>query len=148
MMNAPKRSRWRRGSASIEMALSATFMITAMFGIIDFGRMFATANMVSGAARAGTLYGGMDVTKYADFAGMANAARTDAQNTSGLTVTASQFCNCALGGASQTCSNNCPSGIKRTYIKVVASKTFSTAFQYPLVPGSTNLVSTSVMRVQ
>ncbi len=147
-MIAPKRGRRRRGNASIELALSATFMITAMFGVVDYGRMFATANMVSSAARAGTLYGGIDVTKNSDYSGMVNAALTAAQNTSGMTVIATQFCTCAFGGAQQACNVSCGTGTKRTYIKVTANKVFSTAFQYPLIPKTTNLVSTSVLRVQ
>lgn len=147
-MTVGKRGRWRRGNASIELALSATFMITAMFGIIDFGRMFGVASAVSSAARAGTMYGGQDVARSGDFAGMQTAARTDGQNAQGLTATASQFCTCSLGGAQQTCSVTCSSGVKRTYVKVVTNQMFSTAFQYPLVPKSTNLSSTSIVRVQ
>jgi Flp pilus assembly protein TadG len=142
------KKRKRRGNASIELALSATFMVTAMFGIIDFSRLFATANMVSGAARAGTIYGALDVTKNSDYAGMQSAALTDGQNASGLSATATQFCTCSLGGAQQSCSTTCATGTKRTYIKVVANKNFSTAFQYPLIPKSTDLYATSIMRVQ
>lgn len=147
-MNTPRRRRGRLGNASIELALSATFMVTAMFGIIDYGRMFAMANMVSSAARAGTMYGSLDVTKNSDIAGMQSAALTDGQNATGMTATATQFCVCSLGGAQQTCSTTCATGTKRTYIKVVVTKTFSTAFQYPLVPKSTQLISQSIVRVQ
>jgi Flp pilus assembly protein TadG len=147
-MNIPKRSRWRRGNASIELALSATFMMTAMFGIIDYGRIFAMANMVSSAARAGTLYGGIDVTKNNDFSGMQSAALTDGQNTAGMTATATTFCVCTLGGPKQSCATTCPSGAQRAYIQVTVNQNFKTAFQYPLVPQSTQLTSTSIMRVQ
>jgi Flp pilus assembly protein TadG len=147
-MNIPKRRRGRLGNASIELALSATFMVTAMFGIIDYGRLFATANMVSSAARAGTLYGSVDVTRNGDYAGMQGAALTDGQNTAGMSAAASQFCTCSLGGAAQLCTTSCPSGTKRTYIKVVVTKTFNTAFQYPLLPKSTQLTSASVVRVK
>lgn len=147
-MTAVNRRLGRRGNATIELAISATFMVTAMFGIIDFGRMFGAASMVSSAARAGTMYGSQDVARSGDIDGMQTAAKNDAQNVSGLTATASQFCTCSLGGAVVNCATSCPSGVKRTYVKVVANQQFQTAFQYPLVPKSTNLTSTSIMRVQ
>ncbi|MDZ4796779.1 MAG: TadE family protein [Bryobacteraceae bacterium] len=147
-MTVEKRGRRRRGNASIELALTATFMITAMFGIIDFGRMFGVASAVSSAARAGTMYGSQDVARSSDFNGMQTAAKNDGQNVQGMTATATQFCTCSLGGAQQSCSVTCSSGVKRTYVKVVVGQTFSTAFQYPLVPQSTNLSSTSIVRIQ
>src|SRR5580704_4510383 len=105
-----RRSTAQSGNMLLEFALSSTVMFLLMFGVIDFSRIFSSACAVQGAARAGTQYGMLSPAHYNDLTGMQNAALTDAGNPSGMTATASQFCACSIGGASQSCPPTCSSG--------------------------------------
>jgi len=86
-MNRIKRSRWvRRGSAVVEAAVIAPLMCTAMFGMVEVGRVYHIKQTLTLAsregARAGSLPGGtMDDVNAAVAAAVAGASLT------GYTVT-------------------------------------------------------------
>jgi Flp pilus assembly protein TadG len=132
----------------IEFALSSSLLFLLMFGVIDFSRIFSIASLVRGAARAGTQYGMLSPAHYNDFAGMQAAALTDAGKPKGMTAAASQFCACSIGGTQVSCPASCSSGSPETYIEMTVSMPFTTMFSYPGVPGTTNLSSSSIVRVQ
>ena len=136
------------GNAMMEFALVGSLMFLLMFGVTDFARMFSSANVVASAARAATQYGMMSPAHYGDYTGMQNAGLADAQNPTGLTVTATQFCACSIGGSHTTCPATCTTGSNQTYIQVTASMPWSTAFNFPGVPHTNTLTSVSVVRVQ
>lgn len=132
----------------VEFALSSSLLFLIMFGVIDFSRIFTSACMVQGAARAGTQYGMLSPAHYNDFTGMQNAALANAGSPPGMTATASQFCACSIGGAQQSCPPTCSSGSPETYIQMVVSMTYTTTFTYPGIPHVNNLSGNSVVRVQ
>jgi len=136
------------GNLLIEFALSSSLLFLIMFGIIDYSRIFASACLVRGAARAGTQYGMLSPAHYNDFSGMQNAALIDAGSPAEMTATASQFCACSIGGVAVSCPATCSSGSPETYIQIVVSMPYTTMFSYPGVPSVTNLSATSVVRVQ
>jgi Flp pilus assembly protein TadG len=45
-----------RGASLLEFAIAATIFFTALFGVIEFGRLFWTHNALRDAARRGTRY--------------------------------------------------------------------------------------------
>jgi Flp pilus assembly protein TadG len=56
--NAGKRNRRsERGAALLEFAIAATVFMTALFAVIEFGRLFWTHNALRDAARRGARYG-------------------------------------------------------------------------------------------
>jgi len=132
----------------IEFALSSSLLFLVMFGVIDYSRIFASACLVQGAARAGTQYGMLSPAHYNDFTGMQNAALSDAGGPAGMTATASQFCTCAIGGTRQSCPATCPSGSPEIYIQMDVSMPYATIASYPGVPAVTNLAASSIVRVQ
>ena len=132
----------------IEFALSSSLLFLLMFGVIDFSRIFSSACVVQGAARAGTQYGMLSPAHYNDFAGMQNAALADAGSPAGMIATASQFCACSIGGSQQACPATCGSGSPETYIQMVVTMPYTTTFSYPGIPQVTNLSATSAVRVQ
>jgi len=142
-LNTPK-----SGNMLIEFALSSSLLFLVMFGVIDYSRIFASACLVQGAARAGTQYGMLSPAHYNDFIGMQNAALSDAGRPAGMTATASQFCTCAIGGARQSCPATCPSGSPEIYIQMDVSMLYTTIASYPGVPAVTNLAASSIVRVQ
>lgn len=138
----------RRGNTLIEFALSSSVLFLLMFGVIDFSRIFSSACAVQGAARAGTQYGILSPAHYNDFTGMQNAALANAGSPSGMSATASQFCACSIGGTRQGCPADCASGSPQTYIEMVVTMPYTTMFNYPGIPHTTNLSASSIVRVQ
>ena len=148
MKAVPRRPSAASGNMLLEFALSSSVLFLLMFGVIDYSRMFSSACAVQGAARAGTQYGMLSPAHYNDFAGMQNAALTDAGSPSGMTATATQYCACSIGGAKQSCPATCSSGNPETYIEMDIAMPYYTLFSYPGVPAVTNLKAASIVRVQ
>ena len=148
MLKIDPARRGRRGNALIEFAIAAPILFLLVFGVADFARMFTTANAVTSAARAATQYGMMSPAHYGDATGIAAAATADASGIAGLAVNSSQFCACSIGGTHVSCPATCSTGTAETYIQVTVSAPFSTTFSYPGVPSTTQVSTTSVVRVQ
>ena len=49
----PTRRRSQEGAAAVEFALIASFLFMALFGIIEFGRIFSELEVLNSAAREG-----------------------------------------------------------------------------------------------
>ncbi len=138
-------ARREAGNALIELAILTPALLTIMLGIVEVGRYAHFSIMVHNAARAGVQYGAQSRTTMTDLTGMQTAALADAQNISGLSATASQYCSCSDGS---TCSSDsCATGHRIEYVKVVATGTFSSLFHYPGLPGALTITGTDVMRV-
>ena len=137
------------GSTMLELALTMPLLLLVLFGTMDLGRMFYTAITLSGAAVAGTQYGVASAANNADFTGMQQAALNDAGNISGVTATATTYCEC-LDGTAVSCSTGSCNGTTKppAYVKVSTIATFATLFSYPYVPSSVALTGVSVQRIQ
>jgi Flp pilus assembly protein TadG len=132
----------------LELALCIPLLLLILFGTMDLGRMFYTGITLSGAALAGTQYGVFSVAHNTDFTGMQQAALNDSANISGVTATATSYCEC-LDGTAVSCSTGlCGGKPPPTYVKVITTATFSTLFSYPYVPSSAALSGLSVQRAQ
>jgi Flp pilus assembly protein TadG len=55
-MQRHERKRGERGAALMEFAIAATVFFTALFGVIEFGRLLWTHNALRDAARRGARY--------------------------------------------------------------------------------------------
>ena len=149
-------ARWNSegGQAIIEMTLLLPFFLLLLMGVIDFSRVFYTALAVTQAARAGAQYGAQSNGTSQDTAGMAQAARTAAQDdidTSSLTVTATDYCMCTADGVTLTPMASCTAACANTrqiYVQVTVAKTFQTLWNYPGIPHSITLNRTAIMRAQ
>lgn len=56
------RSRRRRGQSTVELALTLPLLLLLVLGIVDFGRVFVAANVLSHAARDATRYASLNAT--------------------------------------------------------------------------------------
>jgi Flp pilus assembly protein TadG len=137
----------RAGQAMVELALVVPVLVVLLMGATDLARVFYFSIAVNNAARAGVQYGAQDLSKSADFSGMAQAALNDGSGISGLNATASNFCECP-GSAPQSCSPlpSCP-GVA-TYVEVQTSAQFNTLLKYPGLPSAVALSGNATMRVQ
>lgn len=144
--------RRRRGSAFIEFALVSLIMIPLFFGVIDYSRVFYYASIAQGAARAGTQYAVYQAPNHANTSGITTAATADTTNVPSVqsfTVTPTYWCQCSGGGGSVSCTGSCTSPeTMQVYSQVNTSLTFSTFFQYPLLPTSITVKGQSIMRVE
>ena len=147
-LTRPKNRHDQRGSAMTELALSVLLLMIAVTGVIEFARLFYTAAEVANAARAGVEWGLVNPGSPNDLTAMQNAATTDAVNVSGMTATASEFCQCD-GGTSVSCtSGTCPTGqALRTYVKVVTSAAYTPLGSYWWMPSTTTINSQATIRV-
>jgi Flp pilus assembly protein TadG len=133
-----------RGQSVAEFAMVAPVLLLLLVGVADFGRVFYTAIELNNAARAGTQYGIQSPASGADTAGMIQAAENDGSGISGLTATASEYCECP-DGTTQACSST-PCADMRVYVEVDTSATFNTLLNYPGIPASVSMSGKSVVR--
>src|SRR5213594_1427984 len=129
----------------VEMSLVLPLLLLILMGVADFGRVFYTAIEVTNAANAGALAGSRNVPSASKTDLMSQAAKNDASDLSGLTVTSQKYCKCS-NGSSVACSGTCATGSVRMYVSVTAQKTFSTLATYPKVPSQTPISRTTVIR--
>jgi len=131
----------RRGIASVEFAIGASFFIVALLGLYDFGRASWHRMQVASAAQAGAVYAASNgfnttgivaaVTGSTTYAALAASPAPALQcgcpnGTSGITVAAcGSICPAADGQAGATAGY---------YITVHARGTYSFMFPYPYVP--------------
>src|SRR5208337_5493254 len=113
----------------------------------DFARVFYMSIELNNAARAGVQYGAQNPVTAANLAGMKQAAINDAADVTGMTATASLYCECP-GGSAFSCSASNSCSDKRVYVEVDTSGTYQTLFSYPWIPSKINLSGKAVMREQ
>lgn len=139
----------QRGNVLMEFALLSTVMLLMTLGVVDFGRIFSTANKVADAASAGTAYGALSPAHYTDMDGIQAAATADLGGIEGATVTATQTCRCSIGGTVVTCPATCVSPqYPMTYIQVDVSVPFHSLSKLTRIPGLTSVKARSVVRVE
>jgi Flp pilus assembly protein TadG len=136
----------QRGQSIVELALVTPLLLLLLVGTIEVGRFAYYSIVVSNAARAGAQYGAQSLATAADTAGISTAAKNDAQNITGLTVTSSQLCGCSGAGLSGNCpATGCAHAL--VYVKVTAAGSFTSLFSYPGIPKTFDVTSTEKMRV-
>ena len=146
-MEIGRRQRVSRGQSFVEFALLAPVLILFLLAVADFGRVFFVSIALNNAARAGTQYGIQSPANAADFAGMQQAAQTDASNISGVGATASEYCECP-DGSTQACNSSPACSDMRVYVEVDTTGSFQTLLTYPGIPSSFSLTGKSVMRAE
>lgn len=135
------------GQASVELALSLPLLTALLFIVVEAGRICLVAIALASAAHAGVQYGAQNLTTVSDNAGMQNAAAADAASLTGMTATASHYCQCSDGSASTCLATDCSANHRLMYVKVITTATYSPWFNWPGIPATTTLTSQAIMRV-
>src|SRR5258707_8994965 len=137
-MNAKRTERTSKreqGQSLVEVALVLPLLLLLLIGIIEIGRFAFYGILVANAARAGAQYGAQNLATAWDNTGIQNAATNDGA-VPGITmnVTKTRTCRCGNGGlggcAGLTCNN------LQVYLKVTASESVPSLFQYPGLPAN------------
>lgn len=136
-----------RGQSSVELALSVPMLIVLLLAAVELGRIFYVQISVSNAARAGVQYGAQSITIANDNNGMQQAALADAPNITGLTATASHYCQCANGAASTCLASDCSGSHRLLFVQVTTSAPYTPMMSYPGLPGAMTLNGKAIMRV-
>ncbi|HYB91566.1 MAG TPA: TadE/TadG family type IV pilus assembly protein [Candidatus Binataceae bacterium] len=135
------------GQSAAELALVIPLLLTSLLVAVEMGRLFYIQIAVANAARAGVQYGAQNLSTAGNNTAMQSAATNNAPNVSGLTATATHFCQCANGAASTCLSTDCSGSRRLLYVQVNTSAPYSPMMKYPGVPTAMTLTAQAIMRV-
>ena len=125
------------GQSIIELAVMTPLLLALMAGAVDIGVFTYESIEVGNAARAGVQYGSQSASTAGDTTGITNAAKNDAKQITGLTVTPSSYCACdsaklTVVTCPTTGASPCASSDHLDYfVKVIASDTFTPVMKFP-----------------
>ena len=136
------------GSAIVELAVAFPILALVALGVSEFGKVYYAAITVAGAARTGAQYGAQSTVTSVDTARINQAARNDAVDVAGISVTSNRFCRCP-DGSTPSCTGRCSSfGGPEVFVRVSANKTVTFVMKYPGLPSTLSLSTTATFRVQ
>ncbi len=124
--------RGQRGQAAVELALLLPVLLLIVVGIVDLGRAYRAAVMLTNAAHQGAVYGSSSATAASDADEIRDIVLADAATIGGSVAVTSDV-------------DTDPYGSLR--VSVTASYTFTPLFPYPGLPQSVAIVRTATMRV-
>ena len=143
----------------MEFAFLLPVLLLLAVGVVELGRAAAFTIAVNNAATAGVEWGSQNEARAQDFAGMVNAATTDANFSFGkITATATNGCTCDPGSGkscsypvptSPPCSVGCPADQTIVEcVQVTTTGTWSSVLYFPGIPTSYQANGQAVMRVR
>lgn len=146
----------RRGSVTVELALSVPMLMLMMAGAADFARLFYHAVTLDNASNTGAFYGAQNVVLSADYAGMVLVAKEDAQDLTAVSATPDRFCDCPNKTEVDCFTGKCTGfyggtglyGTPRSYTKVAVEQTFEPLLPWPGIPNPVVVRDTAFMRVR
>ena len=139
--------RSERGAALLELVIVIPLLILFVIGAAEFGRVYYAAITVANAARAGAQFGTRD-GQSGNFAGMTQAAQSEAADLGGISSFPSRFCRCPDGSV-PSCTGTCPGfGAPEVFVKDSVVKTITFFVKYPGLPQSITVRRTATFRVQ
>jgi len=146
-----------KGTGLVEFAFALPLLAMLVIGIAETGRYAAFSVRVSNAARAGAQFAQSQGERTAyQSTDIANAACADAGFTCStsaspnvMVVTATPFCLYSDGTSDPSCALPAQgSGLQRLmYEKVTTSARFTPLINYPMLPASVAISSTTTMQV-
>jgi Flp pilus assembly protein TadG len=173
---ACRRPRRTEGQALTEFAIVLPMLLVLGLGIIELGRYAYIAILVGNAARVGAAYGaqsnitssdtnGIQTAALADFSGAGSGNKNNGLLATALNVTSFPTCSCDNAGTlspaptaaycvpppagTNNSAGSCTSsqGHWVVIVNVTASGKFNSLFNYPGIPSSITVSTTSSMRV-
>ena len=142
----------KRGTITVELAVSVNLLVLLMVGASDFARVFFNSITVANASGTGSFYGAQNTIKAAGLTAIESKASDDAGDLYGVTATATLYCDCpdGSGGSFIECTELvCDSyGTPRVYSKTVVEQGFQSLFPWPGIPDQVVVNRETFMRVQ
>ena len=153
------RRKQNRGAALIELAIVATLLLLLVAGAGDFGRIFTEEIAVKAGTATGAMYGSERIARTDDVAGITSKVDGDTSDAGTVATAVEQYCTCPQGNgttnwteipcddfSATTCNNGYAD--PRAYIKVNATKSFTTQFDIPGIHQGTTIDQTTWMRAR
>jgi Flp pilus assembly protein TadG len=138
------------GAALTEIVIVLPLLVLLLISLVEIGRYGNYMILVGNAARAGVQYGAQNLVTAADLTGMQNNALNDAPGVSGLTATASNYCECADGSASTCLPTDCSASHRIVYVRVLTTGTMPSLTNFAGLPASLKTITVqgkAIMRV-
>jgi Flp pilus assembly protein TadG len=136
------------GSVTAELALYLPVAILLFAGLFEFGSGIFGALRLESAARAGAQYAMADPNNTANIQDAVR--RAIGADATGVTVTATTFCECPGNSAQVDCSTATCSGGQavRTYVSIDATQPFAPLLTVPGLAPVNQLSGHAVIRVR
>jgi Flp pilus assembly protein TadG len=138
------------GAALTEIVIVLPLLVLLLIALVEVGRYGNYMIVVGNAARAGVQYGAQNLVTAANLTAMQNSALNDAQGVSGITATASNYCECADGSASTCLPTDCSTSHRIVYVQVLTTGTMPSLTNFSGLPASLKTITVqgkAVMRV-
>lgn len=135
----------RAGNVAVEFALVCPVVLMLLAGIVDYGLAINSKMNLSSAVRAGLQHAMQDGVGLVQVEQSVLSALNG--NTEDAAVTTTQICECPDGSAVD-CFDTCPSGRRRTFIRIEASRPHATLMSWPGIESPTQLEVTARVRVR
>lgn len=146
-LNRQRTVRAAGGQSAVELAMAIPILLLLLLGAVEMGRMYYASLTADDAARAGVEYGAQSLATASDINGMETTAVNDSKDVSGMTATASQWCECG-DGTKKTCGDAmCSSGTESVYVEVDTQMQFHTLLNYPGITSSVSIAGRAIRRV-
>lgn len=143
--------RSRAGGSMVEFALTTPVLLVMALGAGDLARIFVEAAVLTGASKAGVVYGFRTHQNSGDFEGMQAAATADSSEIQDVTAAADRVCDCPdapgvwIDCAETMCTDY---GVPRVYVRTKSSKKLKHFTNYPGLASGTPIAGESLLRVQ
>jgi Flp pilus assembly protein TadG len=138
----------RSGVAALELGLVASILVGILIPTFDLGMGAYQKMRVQDAAEAGAQYA---LTNGFSVPAITSAAQNATTLGAGVTVTASEACNCITGGAigsSVACGSSCADGSTAgTYVTVATQATYTLLVSYPGLTSPMTLNGSAIVRI-
>jgi Flp pilus assembly protein TadG len=136
----------RRGTAAVEFALVAPFLLLLLGGIVELGRAVYDSAALAGAARAGAQYAWIQPNDNAGI--VAAAAAASGLPAGSVRVSApTRFCECPDGTPS-SCDVACPTGALRRFVQIDVQRDFGAITNLLNVAVPSVLTARAIVRTQ
>jgi hypothetical protein len=116
-----------------------------LLGTTTVASALAESLRLATAVRRGAQFGAKSVAASQDTAGMQQVVADELGSTTGITITATRFCECA-DGHPKSCNAKCGSLDPLIFVRVSAAR--SAGFTSPIFPNPIQIQEEAVMRVR
>jgi len=132
----------------LELVAVLPLLIIIGIGVMDYGRIMATAVAVANAARAGAEWGIQQPSHYTDHAKIRSFAQLDGNEAGAMVLDSRTYFMCGATVVSNTTICGGGYGAPRVYVEVRASKAVPLVMRFPGIPPSVTVSRTATFRYQ
>ena len=144
----------KKGSVTVELALTAPLLMLMMVGATDFARAFYHAVEVVNASGTGAFFGSTSLPRSGAYNKITELSEEDAADLQNVVVTPRNYCDCPGNTQGRVNAVDCITatcgayGAPRFYSEVTVEQQFVPIIPWPGIPNPIRVSRTSYFRVQ